>query len=347
LQQAFSPVIDVRRIDDNELETSVIKTFRSIALSLSAAFVVTAPALAQTQNYPNQSIRIVVPYAPGGFNDTIARIVAKKMQDEWSQPVIVDNRPGAGTILGLTNAAKSPADGYTLAVVGFPTVANQFLYKKLTYDAHKDFSPLILGAYSPNLLVVRADSPIKSLKDFIAVAKSKPGKMNYATAGNGTSNHLTMEYFKSVAGIDLAQVPYKGSAPMITDLLGGQVDIMFDNAPHVMPHVKAGKLRALAITSDKRSPLLPDVPTVAEQGFPGFAVSVWYGFAVPAGTPPEIVAKLNGEINKILKQDDVKKIFTDSGVEAMGGSTQQFDSFFKSESTRWSKVIKEANISAD
>ncbi len=325
----------------------MIKAFRNVALSLCAGLLLAGQAQANASNYPNQPIRIVVPYAPGGFNDTIARLVGKKLQDAWGQPTIVDNRPGGGTILGLTNAAKSPADGYTIAVVGFPTVANQFLHKKLTYDANRDFTPVILGAYSPNLLVVKADSPIKSLKDFVAMAKAKPGALNYATAGNGTSNHLTMEYFKSVAGIELTQVPYKGSAPMVTDLLGGQVDIMFDNAPHVMPHVKAGKMRALAITSEKRSPLLPDVPTVAELGYPDFMVHVWYGFSAPAATPPDIVAKLNTEINKILKMDDVKKAFADAGVEPMGGSTQQFASYFKAQSDRWGKVIRNANVVAD
>lgn len=324
-----------------------MKARHALALPLFLTACLAPLAHAQTTNYPNQPIRIVVPYAPGGFNDTIARLVGKKLQDAWSQPVIVDNRPGGGTILGLTNAAKSPADGYTLAVVGFPTVANQFLYKKLSYDWSKDFTPIILGAYSPNLLVTKADSPIKSVKDYVAAAKAKPAGLNYATAGNGTSNHLTMEYFKSVAGIDATQVPYKGSAPMITDLLGGQVDIMFDNAPHVMPHVKAGKLRPLAITSEKRSPLLPDVPTVSETGYPGFQVSVWYGFAAPAGTPKEIVARLNTEINKILKMDDVKKSFADAGVEPMGGSVQDFENFFKAESARWGKVIKDSNITAD
>lgn len=323
------------------------KTFRTAAFALCASMAVAGAAHADAKNYPSQSIRIVVPYAPGGFNDTMARVVGQKLQDAWGQPVIVDNRPGGGTILGLTNAAKSPADGYTLVVVGFPTVANQFLYKKLPYDTQKDFTPVILGAYSPNLLVVKADSPIKSVKDYVATAKAKPGKLNYATAGNGTSNHLTMEYFKSEAGIQAQQIPYKGSAPMVTDLLGGQVDIMFDNAPHVMPHVKAGKLRALAITSEKRSPLLPEVPTVAEQGFPDFSVSVWYGFAAPAGTPPEIVDKVNAEINKILAMPDVKKTFTDAGVETLGGSVQDFDKFFKAQSARWGKVIKEANITAD
>jgi tripartite-type tricarboxylate transporter receptor subunit TctC len=225
-----------------KLETSMIKKLRNFALLICAGLLLTAQASAQT--YPDKPIRIVVPYAPGGFNDTIARVMGKKLQDAWGQPVVVDNRPGGGTILGLTAAARSPADGYTLVVVGFPWVANQFLSKKLTYDTAKDFTPIILGAYSPNLLVVSAASPIHSVAELVAAAKAKPGKLNYATAGNGTSNHLTMEFFKSVAGIDMNQIPYKGSAPMVTDLLGGQVDVMFDNAPHVMPHVKAGKMRA-------------------------------------------------------------------------------------------------------
>jgi tripartite-type tricarboxylate transporter receptor subunit TctC len=336
---------------NNELEAiKMIKSFRNLAASLCAGLVLTGVAgmaQAQAQNYPDKPIRIVVPYAPGGFNDTIARVMGKKLQDAWGQPTIVDNRPGGGTILGLTNAAKSPADGYTIVVVGFPWVANQFLHKKLTYDTVKDFAPIILGAYSPNLLVVKSDSSIRSVKDLVAQAKAKPGSLNYATAGNGTSNHLTMEYFKNVAGVDMQQVPYKGSAPMVTDLLGGQVDVMFDNAPHVMPHVKAGKMRALAITSPKRSPLLPDVPTVSELGFSGFEVSVWYGFAAPAGTPPAIIAKLNHEMNKILAMDDIKKTFADAGVEPMGGTTQQFDAYFKAQTARWGKVIKEANVIAD
>lgn len=326
----------------------MIKNLKKAAVILSAGLMMASVAQAQSaaQNYPNQQIRIVVPYAPGGFNDTMARVIGQKLQDAWGQPVIVDNRPGGGTILGLTNASKSPADGYTLVVVGFPTVANQFLHKKLPYDTQKDFTPVILGAYSPNLLVVRNDSPIKSVKDLVAAAKEKSGKLNYATAGNGTSNHLTMEYFKSEAGVDMVQIPYKGSAPMVTDLLGGQVDVMFDNAPHVMPHVKAGKMRALAITSSKRSPLLPDVPTVAEQGYPGFEVLVWYGFAAPAGTPDAIITKLNAEINKILKMEDVKKTFADAGVEPLGGSKAKFDAYFKDQSARWGKVIKDANITA-
>jgi tripartite-type tricarboxylate transporter receptor subunit TctC len=324
----------------------MIKVFKQAAACLSAALVLTAPA-AHADTYPSKPIHIVVPYAPGGFNDTIARIMGKKLQDAWGQAVVVDNKPGAGTVLGLSYAAKAPADGYTLVVVGFPWVANQFLQKRLPYNTTKDFTPIILGGQSPNLLVVNSKSPYHSLKELVAGAKAAPGKLNYATAGNGTSNHLTMEYFKSLAGIKLNQIPYRGSGPMVTDLLGGQVDVMFDNAPHVIPHVKAGQMRALAITSKKRSPLVPDVPTVAELGYPGFEVSVWYAFAAPAGTPPDIINKLNKEMNRILAMDDVKKTFADEGVEPMGGSTQDFDAFFKSQSAIWGKVIKDADIHID
>jgi tripartite-type tricarboxylate transporter receptor subunit TctC len=326
----------------------MIRFCRNIVASLGAGLLFASAAHADlARTYPEKPIKIVVPYAPGGFNDTIARVVGKKLQDAFGQPVIVDNRPGAGTIIGTAFAAKSPPDGYTLVVVGFPQVANQFLQKKLPYDMEKDLTPVILGAQSPNLLVVNSSSPIRSIQDLIATAKAKGGKMNYATAGNGTSPHLATEYFKTVAGIDMTQVPYKGSAQMVADLLGGQVDVMFDNAPHVSAHVKAGKMRALAITSPKRSPLLPDVATMAELGFPGFEVAVWYGFAAPAHTPPEIITKLNKEMNKILAMDDVKKTFTDSGVEAIGGSVQDFEAFFKVQSARWGKVIKDAHVAAD
>jgi tripartite-type tricarboxylate transporter receptor subunit TctC len=326
------------------METSMNRTTRTIAVSLLAAAALCTHVFAQSQNYPSKPIRIVVPYAPGGFNDTMARVVGKKLQDAWGQPVIVDNRPGGGTIVGTEHVAKSSADGYTLLVVGFPLPVNQHLYKKLPYDTAKDFAPIIVGGQSPSVMVVNASSSFKSAKDVVEAAKAKPGKLNYASSGNGTSNHLIMAYFMNIAGIEMAQVPYKGSAPMVTALLGNEVDVNFDNLPHIIQHVKAGKFRALAITSAKRSSLAPDVPTVAELGWPGFEVQVFYGFAGPARTPPEIVSKLNTEINKILAMDDVKKTFIDAGVEPVGGTTQQFDAFFKGESAKWGKVIREANV---
>lgn len=314
----------------------------------AAALALALPAAqAQPGSYPERPIRIVVPYTAGGFNDTMARVFARKLQDAWGQPAVVDNKPGAGTVLGTDAGAKAPPDGYTLVVVGFPLVVNQYIYPKLPYDTKTDFAPVILGGQTPNLLLVRADSPIKTMADLVAKAKASPGKLDYASAGNGTSLHLAMEYFKSVTGTDMVQVPYKGSAPMVTDLLGGQVDVMFDNLPNAMPHVKAGKMRALAVTTPKRLPELPNVPTVAEQGYPGFEVAVWYGLAAPKGTPKPILDKLNAELQKALKSDDVKTIFAAQGVDVLGGSTNDFEKFFQAQDAKWAPVIRKAGIKAE
>jgi len=323
---------------------------RTLAACLAAFPLLAAlPASAQSEaaSYPNKPVRIVVPYTAGGFNDTLARVVGKKLQEAWGQPFVVDNRPGAGTVIGTENGLKSPADGYTLTIASFPTVVNQYLYRKLPYDTQKDIAPVIVAGATPNLLLVRADSPFKTMKDVIDAAKAAPGRVNYASAGNGTSLHLAMEYFKNVTGTQLVNIPYKGSAPMITALLGGEVDVMFDNFPNGQPQVKGGRMRALAITSAKRSPALPDVPTVAEQGYPGFEVSPWYGFMAPAGTPRPILEKLNAEINKILAMPDVKAIFDAQGVDVIGGSLQDFDKYFKAQSAKWAPVIRNANISLD
>lgn len=314
----------------------------------AAALALALPAVqAQPGSYPDKPIRIIVPYTPGGFNDTMARVFARKLQDAWGQPTVVDNRPGAGTVLGTDAGAKAAPDGNTLVVVGFPLVVNQYIYPKLPYDTKKDFAPIILGGQTPNLLLVRADSPIKSMADLIANAKANPGKLNYASAGNGTSLHLAMEYFKSVTGTDMNQIPYKGSAPMVTDLLGGQVDVMFDNLPNALPHVKAGKMRALAVTTPKRLAAVPDVPTVAEQGYPGFEVAVWYGLAAPKGTPKPILDKLNAELQKALESDDVKAIFAAQGVEVLGGSVADFNKFFTAQDAKWAPVIQKAGIKAE
>jgi tripartite-type tricarboxylate transporter receptor subunit TctC len=330
------------------METQMKQAVRTIAACLlGTAAILGSQAHAQSQNYPNKPIRIVVPYTPGGFNDTMARIVGKKLQDTWGQPVVVDNRPGGGTTIGTDHVAKSAPDGYTLLVVGFPLPVNQYLYKKLPYDTAKDFAPIIIGGSSPSVMVVKSTSPYKSAKDVVAAAKAKPGKLNYGSSGNGTSNHLIMEYFLSAAGISMTQIPYKGSAPMVTALLGEEVDVNFDNVPHIISHVKAGKMRALAITSAQRSPLAPEVPTVAELGWPNFEAVAWYGFAAPASTPPEIVGKLNKEINKILAMEDVKKLFLDAGVEPVGGTPQEFQTFFKAQSAKWEKVIKDAKVTVE
>ncbi len=320
---------------------------RALASAIILAPLLPAMAQGDSKSYPNKPVQIIVPYTAGGFNDTLARLVGRKLQDAWGQPFVVENKPGAGTVIGTSAGLKAAPDGYTLTIASFPTVVNQFLYKRLPYDTRKDIAPIIVAGAAPNLLLVRTESPFKTMKDLLAAAKAAPGRLNYASAGNGTSLHLAMEYFKNVTGTDLTQIPYKGSAPMITDLLGGQVDVMFDNFPNALPHVKAGKMRALAITATRRSPAVPDVPTVAEQGYPDFEVSPWYGFMAPAGTPRPILEKLNAEINKILAMDDVKSVFAAQGVDVIGGSLADFEKYVQAQSDKWGPVIKRAGITLD
>lgn len=299
------------------------------------------------EGYPSKPIRIVVPYPPGGFNDTLARTLGQKLTEAWKQPVIVDNRPGGGTTIGTGLAARAPADGHTLLIVSFAFAVNPSLYRELPYDSVKDFTPVILAAGTPNLLVANPALPVKSVQDLIGLAKSRPGGLNYASAGSGSSNHLSMELFSSLAGVDLVHVPYKGSVPAVTDLIGGQVDVMFDNVPNVIQHVKAGKLRALAVSSKGRSAFLPDVPTVAESGVPGFDVSVWFGVVAPAGTPVPVVAKLNVEFNRILGLPDVAQLFHAQGVAPRGGGTREFAAFLDQQTIQWAKVVRGSGAKAE
>ena len=306
-----------------------------------------ATNFAFADTYPSKTIRIIVPYPPGGFNDTLARTLGQKLTENWTQPVIVDNRPGGGTTIGTNLAAKSAPDGYTLLIVSFAFAVNPALYASLPYDTSKEFTPIVLAASTPNLLVVNPALPVKSVKELIAFAKSKPGKLNYASAGNGSSNHLSMELFKSLTGVDIIHIPYKGSASAVTDLIGGQVDLMFDNVPNVLQQVKAGKLRGLAVSSKKRSPFIAELPTVAESGVPSFDVSVWFGVVAPAGTPQSVIAKLNSEINDILKLAGIRQAFNNQGVEPIGGTPRDFSSFIAAQTTKWGKVIKESGVKAE
>ncbi len=290
--------------------------------------------------YPSKPIRIIVPYTPGGFNDTLARTLGQKLNEKWGQPVVVDNRPGGGTTIGTSLAAKAPADGHTLLVVSFAFGVNPSLYARLPYDTQRDFAPVVLAAGTPNILVINPQLPVRSVQDLIALAKSKPGKLNYATAGNGSSNHLSMEMFKSMAGVDIVHVPYKGSAPAVTDLIGGQVDVMFDNVPNVLQHVKAGRLRGLAVSSKTRSPFTPDLPTVAEAGLPGFDVSVWFGVVTPSGTPKAVVSQLNTEINRILKLREVVQLFHGQGVAPLGGTPEEFATHLRTQMSKWAEVVE-------
>ena len=306
-----------------------------------------AHAFAQGGGFPSKPIKILVPYPPGVFIDTLARTVGAKLQAAWGQPVVVENRPGGATVIGIDQVAKSPPDGYTLVIVPFSFAVNPFIFAKLPYDSQKDFAPITLAATTANLLVVHPSLPVNSVKELIALAKAKPGTLSYASTGIGSSNHLSMEKFKQMAGVDITHVPYKGSGPAVTDLIGGQVHLMFDNVSNVLPHIKAGKLKVLAVTTPARSPLLPDVPTVAEAGVPGYEVAVWFGIAAPAGTPKPVIDKLNGEIVNALKQPEVKAQFAALGVESVGSGVEPFAAHIAAQRAMWSKVVRDAGVTPE
>jgi tripartite-type tricarboxylate transporter receptor subunit TctC len=318
---------------------------------LALLFLCWIPAFAgmtvSAQSYPSKPIKIVVPYPPGGFNDTLGRTLAAKFTEAWGQPAVVENKPGANTLIGSDFVAKSPPDGYTLLVVAFPFAVTPSLIRNMPYDTLKDFAPVVLAAQSPNLLVVNPSLPVKTVGELIALAKAKPNALSYASTGNGSSNHISMELFKSLAGVQIVHIPYKGSAPAVTDLLGGQVQLMFDNVPNVLPHVKAGKLVALGQTGTKRSPLISDIPTVAEAGVPGYEVTVWFGLVAPAGTPREVAQKLNAEVIRILAMPDVRERFLAQGVEPAGGTPEQFGEHIRAQMAKWAKVVSDAGVKAE
>jgi len=319
---------------------------RILVVFLGSLALVSMGAHAQDA-YPQKQIKIVVPYPPGGFNDTLGRFVAKKLTDAWGKPVIVENRPGAGTTIGSAQVATSPPDGYTILVNQFPFATNPFLYKNIPYDTNKAFAPVIFAGRSPMVLVVHAESKFKSVGDLIAAAKASPKTVNYGSSGPGSSNHLTMAFFELSTNTQFNQIAYKGSTPLLTDLAGGQVVAAFDALPHVMPFVKNGRVRPIAVAGSKRSPLMPDVPTVAEAGVKGFEASSWHGFVVPAGTPAAIVAKLNKQINEILAQEDGKRFFAEQGVTPEGGTPGQYAAFMSAQMDLWGRVITEGKITAE
>jgi tripartite-type tricarboxylate transporter receptor subunit TctC len=298
------------------------------------------------QSWPSKPLRYIVPFPPGAFNDTLARTLAADLPKTLGQPVIVENRPGGNTIIGTEAAAKSPPDGTTLFGAALPFSVIQSLYKT-SFDVTKDFAPITLAGITPNLLVANPGAPINNVRELIAYAKANPGKLNYASTGNGTSNHLSFELFKAMTQTDVTHVPYKGSAPAVTDLIAGQVQVMFDNTPNVLPHVRAGKLKALAVSTKSRTPHAPEVPSVDEAGVPGYDVSVWFGVLTVAGTPREVVQRLNAEMVKILKSREVEDRFGKMGVEVVAGTPEQFGAFLGSEVDRWAKVVRDAGIKAD
>jgi tripartite-type tricarboxylate transporter receptor subunit TctC len=297
------------------------------------------------QAYPERPVTLVVPFAPGGSTDIFARLLAERVQGPLGQPVVVENRSGAAGNIGAAEVAKGPTDGYTLLMATTGVMAiNNALYKNMTYDAAKDIEPVIYVASITNVLIVPPDFPAKNVKELIAMAKKEPGKLTFASSGAGASTHMSAELFKSMTGTDIVHVPYKGSGPAMPDLMSGRVHMMFENAPGAVSHIKAGKLRALAQTGLKRSPALPDVPTVAESGVPGYESLSWSGIAVAAGTPKSIVEKLNKDINTVLAQPEMRAKLEEQGAETIGGAPEVFARHIAAEREKWTRVIRTANI---
>ena len=317
---------------------------------LVAALVVTSlTTIAAAQDYPgNKPIKLVVPFPAGGGTDIFARVIGNKLAETLKWVVVVDNKPGAGGNIGIDAVAKSPADGYTIGLGQTSNLAiNPTLYTKLPYDPLKDLVPIVLVADAPLVLVVPANSPFKTVADVVAAAKKKPGDVTFGSPGNGTVAHLTGELFQMAAGVKFQHIPYKGSAQALTDLMGGQVQVYMSSIPTALSHIKGGKLRALAVTSPKRAPSLPDVPTIAEAGYKGFDANTWFGLVAPAGTPAPIVTKINAEVNRILKMPDVKEKFAAEGGGPIGGSSQEFAALLKSDYVKWAKVVKDSGAKLD
>ncbi|MBI3936370.1 MAG: tripartite tricarboxylate transporter substrate binding protein [Betaproteobacteria bacterium] len=300
------------------------------------------------QGYPARTIRFIVPGPPSGATDILARIVGQKLAEGWGKQVVVENLPGAGGTVGTGVAAKSPPDGYTITMghAGTHAIAVS-LYRRLSYDPLRDFAPITLVAVGPNVLLVHPSLPVKSVKELIAFARVRPGQLNYASGGIGLGQHLSGELFKHMAGIDIVHVPYRGSAPALVDLLTGQVSLMFPNIPASLPHIQSGKLRALAVTSARRSALMPQLPTVSEAGLAGYEATAWFGVFAPAGTPKDVVAKLNAQIVKIIQSPDVRALITRQGMDVVGNSPDEFATHVRAEITKWAKVVKESGARAD
>lgn len=324
------------------------QTLALLACALASATLPAAHAQAPAASWPSKPIRWVVPFPPGGAMDAIARTLGEKAGKTLGQPFVIENKPGAGGNIGADFVAKQPGDGYTLMITSIGMATNKPLYGKLSYDPIKDFAPVSLLAVVPNVLVTNATQPdVKTAKDVIAAARKAPGKLTYASAGNGTSIHLAGEVFTSLAQVDMLHVPYKGSGPAVSDLLGGQVNYMFDSITSARPHIESGKLRALGLTTAKRSKSLPNVHTLAEAGLPGYEVSPWFAVFMPAATPKDIVAKVNAALLEAMKDPDVVKRFETIGAEPVGSTPEEMAQHLARESERWTKLIQERGIKLD
>ncbi|MBI4190063.1 MAG: tripartite tricarboxylate transporter substrate binding protein [Betaproteobacteria bacterium] len=323
------------------------RLLRQLCIVFSLVMCASIAGAASAQGYPNKPIRIIVPYAPGGGTDQVARMIGLKLGAAFGQPVIIDNRGGAAGNIGTELAAKAVPDGYTLLWATSSHAINPSLYRKLSYDVARDFAPITQVNTNAYILVVHPSVPAKTVKEFIALANSKKGGITYASSGVGSPGHLGMELLKTLAGFDAVQVPYKGAGPAIIDLIAGQVHAYILSPLMALPHVRSGKIRALAVTSLKRSALLPDVPTVAEAGFPGYEVSGWYGLLALAGTPREVVTKLYKEISRSLKLPDVMDRMAVDGTEPVGSTPQEFAAYIQAETIKWAKVIKQSGARVD
>ena len=321
-------------------------TFRYLCALLIA--IAATSALAQVGPYPNRPIRFIVPTPPGGGADMLARLVGKKLSDSVGQPVIIDNRPGAAGNVAAGQVSRMPADGYTVFIGAIATLAiSPSLYKSLPYDPIKDFAPITMGVVLSNILVVHPSFPVNNVKELLAYARANPGSVNFASSGNATSGHLAGELFATMGNVKMTHVPYKGGGPAMTDLLSGHVELSFASPPSAMPFIKAGRLKAVGVTTQYRLAALPDVPTIDESGVPGFSANNWYCFVAPAGTPKDIIAKLNQEIHKVLTAPDVRAILTAEGMDPAPGTPEALTAFIQAETEKWGKVIKAGKFTAD
>ena len=316
-------------------------------LALACAALCAAAPSAWANGYPEKPVKLVVPYPPGGPTDIVARVVAQKLQEQMGQPFVIDNRPGAGGNIGAEAVAHSAPDGYTLVVATTAHAINPSLFPKLNYSLTKDLTPISQLTSGPLVIVTSPATPANNVKELISLAKSKPGGLSYASSGNGQSTHLSAELFNTMAGVKMTHVPYKGSAPALTDVMGRQADLMFDTMLSSMPHVKSGKLKALAVTSSQRSPSAPDIPTVAESGLAGYAAIAWNGLLAPAGTPPDVVNRLNAELKKVLETPEVRQRFEAQGFSAAWDTPAAFGSFLQSEVDKWGKAVKASGARID
>lgn len=324
-----------------------MRTRRSWSIAGAALAVALFAAAAQPQEYPAKPIRVVVPFPPGGGTDLMARTVVQRLGESLGATVIIDNRGGAGGTIGTDFVARSSPDGYTLVVVSGAHAINPSLYPKLQYDSVRDFAPVTMLTSGPGLLVLHPSVPARTVKEFIALAKSRPGQLHFASAGIGTPPHLAGELFKTMTGVDIVHVPYKGNGPAYTDLIGGHVSVMFPTIPTAIPHVRAGKLRALAVTTRQRTAIAPELPTLSESGVPGYEVSSWYGLLAPAGTPAAVISTLQREVVKVLRSPDISEKLMAQGLDIVGNTPEEFAGVIKSEIAKWAGIVKASGARVD